>query len=178
MKMKLALLGLAVMLFAVNPAFAAGMFQGFPNAVAPFTGNETIPADTGLTAGLNPATELVTLPQLKSYVFGNVGDTAKGTATATGTTTATATLNAGRGTVTSASLTTAAAGTYVLTLTNSSIAATSIVLASVGNGTATTGIANVATVTPGAGSVVITIQNIAAAAALNGTIAISYVVVN
>lgn len=104
-------------------------------------------------------------------------DTGTKTATAVGTTTATATLSKMSGVVTSAALTTAAGGTWVLTLTNSDIAATDQVFASVGNGTSTTGTPMVATVTPAAGSVVVTVQNIHASAALNGTITLSFAVV-
>ena len=89
-----------------------------------------------------------------------------------------ATLNAaGAGVITSESLTTAAGATYTLTLTNSMIAAGDIVLVTVGNGTNAAGSPALTTVTPGAGSVVIVVQNIAAAAALNGTLKIGFVVV-
>lgn len=168
----------ALLSLSAVAAYSAGMFPTYPAASGALSGSETMPADTNLANGVQPQTELISPNQLKGYVFGNVGDTSTGTASATGTTTATATLNAGRGVITSAALTTAAGGTYVLTLTNSAVAATSIVLASVGDGTATAGMPVVATVTPGAGSVVITVQNIHASAALNGTIKISYVVVN
>lgn len=98
-----------------------------------------------------------------------------GTKTATATAGA-ATLNKSSGIITSESLTTAAGATYTLTLTNSTIAAADQVFASVQLGGATTGTPAVATVTPAAGSVVIVIQNIASAAALNGTIKIAYTV--
>jgi hypothetical protein len=160
--------------FLGTPAFAAGMFPGYPAATT-ITGTENIPADTGLANGQSPQTELITPNQLKNFAFSN---TAAGTATATGTTTATATLNAGRGVITSAALTTAAAGTYVLTLTNSAILAGSVVLASVGYGTATTGSPAITHVDVSAGSVVINVQNLHASAALNGTIKIDFVVVN
>lgn len=100
------------------------------------------------------------------------------TATATGTGgTGTATLSKLSGKVTTGALTTAAAATHVLTLTNTKIAAADQVYVSVGKGTATTGIPTVADVTPAAGSVVITIQNIAAAAAINGTLVVSFLVI-
>ena len=98
-----------------------------------------------------------------------------GTKTAAATTGA-ATLNKMAGVITSEALTTAAGADYTLTLTDSDIAATDQVMASVQLGSATTGTPAVATVTPGAGSVVIVIQNIHATAALNGTIKISFVV--
>jgi hypothetical protein len=99
----------------------------------------------------------------------------------TGTKTATAssgaaTLNTMAGVVTSESLSTAAGATYTLTLTNSDIAAADQVLASVQLGSATTGMPAIATAAPGAGSVVIKVQNIHASAALNGTIKIAFAV--
>jgi hypothetical protein len=99
--------------------------------------------------------------------------------TGTGTSTAgAATVNAQSGQITTESLSTAAAATYSFTLTNSYIKATSIVLVSVGKGTATTGEPAPHFITPAAGSAVIAIRNDAAAAALNGTITINFLVVN
>lgn len=109
---------------------------------------------------------------------GLVSDDGTKTATATGTGgTSTATLSKTSGKVTTAALTTAAAATHVLTLTNTKIAAGDTVLVTVGKGTATTGTPTVADVTPGAGSVVITIQNIHASAAINGTLVIGFLVI-
>ena len=51
-------------------------------------------------------------------------------------------------------------------------------LVTVGAGTSTTGQATVAQVTPGAGSATIKIQNVSTSAALNGTLTISFLVVN
>lgn len=96
-----------------------------------------------------------------------------GTKTATATAGA-ATLNKASGVITTEALTTVAAATYVLTLTNSAIAATDMVFVSVWFGTSTTGVPTVASVKPGAGNVVITIQNIAAAAVFNGTLKIAF----
>ena len=87
-----------------------------------------------------------------------------------------ATLNKMSGVVTTEALTTVAGAVYTLTLTNSDIAATDIVLAVVALGTATTGMPTITTITPGAGSVVIKVQNIHASAALNGTLVISFLV--
>lgn len=100
-----------------------------------------------------------------------------GTKTASATAGA-ATLNQPSGVVTSESVTTAAAATYTLTLTNSKIAATDIVLASVGNGTNSAGTPEICSSTPANGSVVIVIRNAHASAAFNGTLKISFVVVN
>jgi len=98
-----------------------------------------------------------------------------GTKTASATAGA-ATLNKSAGVITSEALSTAAGATYTLTLTDSAIAATDQVFASVAYGTSTTGTPCVTRVKPGAGSVVIVIQNIHASAALNGSIKISFFV--
>lgn len=102
-------------------------------------------------------------------------DVLTGSATSTA---AAATVNTQSGQITTEALTTAAAATYSFTLTNSLIKATSVVLVSVGKGTATTGEPAVHFVTPATGSAVIAIRNDAAAAALNGTITINFLVVN
>jgi len=98
-----------------------------------------------------------------------------GTATATS---GAATLNEQSGKVTSESLTTAAGATYTLTLTNSKVAATSLVFANAYLGTASTGVPQVVKCTPAAGSVAIVVKNIDGAAALNGTIKIDFLVLN
>ena len=98
-----------------------------------------------------------------------------GTKTASATSGA-ATLNKMAGVITSESITTAAGSDYTLTLTNSDIAAADQVMASVQLGSATTGEPAITSVTPAAGSVVIKVRNIAASAAFNGTIVISFVV--
>lgn len=99
----------------------------------------------------------------------------KGTKAATATAGA-ATLSNHSGKITSEALTTAAGAAYTLTITNTKIAASDVVLASVAYGTATTGVPVVTRVTPGAGSVVVVVRNVDAAAALNGTIKVSFVV--
>lgn len=97
-----------------------------------------------------------------------------GTKTATATSGA-ATLNKGSGVVTSEALSTAAGATYTLTITNSTIVASDLVFASVQLGTATTGMPVVTTVTAGAGTLTIVVQNIHASAPLNGTIKVTFV---
>lgn len=99
-----------------------------------------------------------------------------GTKTASATSGA-ATLNQPSGVITSEALTTAAAATYTLTLTNTKIVATDIVLVSVAYGTATAGAPVVQLVTPGAGSVVVILKNVHASSALDGTVKISFAVV-
>ena len=88
-----------------------------------------------------------------------------------------ATLNQSAGVITSEALVTAFGADYVLTLTNSQVAAADLVFASVNNGTNTTEGLAVNRVTPAAGSVAIRIRNTNAATALNGTIKISFQVV-
>jgi hypothetical protein len=97
----------------------------------------------------------------------------------TGTASATAgaaTLNKQSGTITSEAITTAAGSSYTLTLTNSVVAATSRVFASVANGTNTQGELTVTSITPGSGSVVILVKNSHASQALNGTIKVAFFV--
>ena len=98
-----------------------------------------------------------------------------GTKTASATAGA-ATLNKMAGVVTSESITTAAGSDYTLTLTNSDIAAADQVFASVQLGSATTGEPCVTSVTPASGSAVIKVRNVAASAAFNGTIVVSFMV--
>jgi hypothetical protein len=79
------------------------------------------------------------------------------------------------GLLTTSSLTTAGAGSYAITWTNTFITATSVVLLTIAGGTNTT--ENITLkVIPGAGSATLTIYNNTAATALNGTILISYAV--
>ncbi len=98
------------------------------------------------------------------------------TGTATSTTNA-ATINAQAGVITTEALTTAAAATYVMTLTNSLITANSIVNVTVGKGTATGAGLVPLTVTPSAGSCVMVLQN-PAGTAVNGTVKIGFTVFN
>lgn len=70
-----ALAGLALALAMTTSASAAGFFtNGVPPAggtqypsTLPLTGNETIPADTNLPSGLNPASEAITTTQLAGF---------------------------------------------------------------------------------------------------------------
>lgn len=100
-----------------------------------------------------------------------------GTKTAAATAGA-ATLNKSSGVVTSEALVTAAGASYVLTLTNNKIAVGDLVFASVQYGTSTTGTPCVTKVdTSTISTAVVTIQNVHASAALNGTIKVSYFVI-
>ena len=121
----------------------------------------------------------ITLSKLKAEALNATPDSlAVGTGTKTATATAgAATLSMPSGVVTSEALTTAAGAVYTLTITNTKVAAADVVLASVAYGTATAGSPAVTRVTPGAGSVVILVQNVHASAALDGTIKVSFLVV-
>ena len=88
-----------------------------------------------------------------------------------------ATLNEFTGTVTSEALTTAAGSEYTLALTNSKIEASSIVLASVTNGTNNQGVLCLIRAGATAGGALIVVRNIHASQALNGTIKIAFLVV-
>jgi len=95
-------------------------------------------------------------------------------ATATATAGA-ATLDSMAGTITTESLVTAAAATYTLTLTNARVvSANCVVMATVANGTNTQGDPVIGRVTPGTGSVAITVVNRHASQAFNGTLKISF----
>lgn len=86
------------------------------------------------------------------------------------------TINAQRGVITTASLTTSAGTTYIVTLRNTFITATSQVFASVYNGTNTGGNVLVGALTPFAGSANILVTNAGTATVLNGTLKINFFV--
>lgn len=108
-------------------------------------------------------------------IFGGLF-TRKKTATAAS---AAAALNEAQGKITSESLTTAQNAIYSLVLTNDKITADSLVFVSVADGTNTQGTPMVGQVNPGDGTVTIEVINKhATAEALNGTLEISFMVVN
>lgn len=89
------------------------------------------------------------------------------------------TINAQRGTVTTAALTTISGTSYTLVLKNTSISSSSQVFASVYNGTNTGGLPAIATVAPaaaGGGSATILITNLGTATILNGTLKVNFFV--
>lgn len=92
-----------------------------------------------------------------------------GTKTASATSGA-ATLNQPSGVVTSEAVTTAAAATYTLTLTNSKIAATDIVQVTLANGTNSAGAPVLVTSTVTDSTLVCVVKNVHVSAALNGTL--------
>jgi hypothetical protein len=104
--------------------------------------------------------------QQRAYGFGTATSTA-----------AAATINQNAGVITTEALTTAAAATYSLTLTNSTIETTNaVVLAEIVGGTNTRhGL--IVDVVPAAGSAVINVYN-GNASAINGTLKIAFVVIS
>lgn len=87
------------------------------------------------------------------------------------------TISKNTGVITTTSLTTAGGATETITLTNTLVSTSSVVIATVGNGTnnATSAVTLTATVT-GASTVVFVITNTTAATALNGTLLIKFAV--
>lgn len=159
-------------------------FSGPVNSVAGFEVNGTAitatPSElntlTGVTAGTAAASKAVVLDANKGIAgIVNISvDTGTKTAAATA---GAATLNKTQGAITSEALTTAAGSDYVLTLTNSAVAAADMVIAEVQNGTNTTEGLSVHRVQPASGSCVIRVRNTHAADALNGTIVIKFLVI-
>jgi len=173
----------------------AGMWSGLPPATSspsalnsttlPLTGNETGAFDTNLSGGRNPQTETISVDQIKTYVFGNGGSAGATpatqvsvTGTSGSTTAASGTCDASLCIVTTPALTTAISTFYTVTLSNSNILTTSVVLAALANGTNTsTGSALRTIDQPWAGATVITIKN-EGGISFNGTVRLRLVVIN
>jgi hypothetical protein len=143
-----------------------------PNTWANFGSITTALSLTGTPASVNFRGRQTTEAGSGTVTF-NVA--AYGTASATA---GAATLNAQSGTITSEALTTAAGSIYTLTLTDSMVAAASVVLATVQLGTSTQGTPQIVSVAPAGGSVVIKIKNIDGSNAFNGTIKVQFTVSN
>jgi hypothetical protein len=124
-------------------------------------------------APLSVTDHYVTAIDADGATLSAAGMQASGTATATA---GAATLNKLQGKITTESLTTAAAGEYTLTLTNSEIAASDIVLASVDPKTSA-GTPGIGGCKVTAGQVVITVTNLHASAAFDAAIQINFVVI-
>lgn len=108
----------------------------------------------------------------------NVGQLSlgKGTKTASATSGA-ATLNQPSGVITSEALTTAAAATYTLVLTNSKIAATDIAQVTLANGTNSAGAPCLTTSTVTDSTLTCIVKNVHVSAALNGTLVFYFSIV-
>lgn len=136
------------------------------------TGTITLPTTTTTLAGLAVA-QTFSANQTIGAGIKLVLDSGTCASTA-----AACTLNKQAGIITSESLVTAAAGTWPLVLTNSLISASSNIIAQATWGTATGGTPLVTKITPGAGSATIVVTNISAGTALNGTILLSFTLLN
>lgn len=130
------------------------------------TGYELVAADTAKASGGVPQSVALTTFQIAAIAAGLAANAATEAANA-------ATLSTLSGTITTSSLSTAAAGTYVITLTNTLVTAASVVQAAVYDKTNTTPGVLIQSIVPAAGSVVITLKN-NGSAALNGTCVVAF----
>jgi hypothetical protein len=131
----------------------------------------------GVVTGTN--TGITSLPNLATVVLSGLA-TEQSIKLDTGTKTATAssgaaTLNKSSGIITSEALSTAAAGTYTLTLTNSSIAAGDIAMVSV-DANGSTGTPEVTSVKTTASTLTVIITNVHDTAAFNAAIKIAFAI--
>lgn len=141
---------------------------GSTSAYYATVGNERLAADTYLASGASPQTLALTTFGVASLQAGMAANASTDVANAV-------TSNVLQGTITSASLSTAVGATYLITLTNSTVSATSIVRAAVFSKSNTTPGAYISSIVPAAGSVAITITN-GGTAALNGTMVVPFLV--
>jgi len=129
-----------------------------------------------LSSWANPGEVILPVSIGDFAVFADTEGTLKSVTKANGTEATNAVTASGLvGVITTSALTTAAAGSYAITWTNTLIAATSSIQLTLMGGTNT--MKNVQLqVVPGAGSAVVTIYNLSAASALDGTIILAYTV--
>ncbi len=130
-----------------------------------------------LTLGVVGASAQSTGPAILRPPGGIALDGGTGSAKTATATAGAATLNKLSGKITTEALTTAAQTNYTLTVTNSTVAAADIVLASFTNGTNSAGSPHIQRITPGAGTITFLVRNSDASAALNGTLVVSFVVI-
>lgn len=131
-------------------------------------GYELIPADTQIGGGAAPQTVAPTTFQVGALA--SVMSASTNLATASG---GAATLSTTYGIIKSEALTTAVGSSYTLTLTNTTVAATSKVQAGAYLGAGTQGALQIVSITPASGSVVIVIKNVGSLA-LNAAIEIPF----
>ena len=153
-------------------------------AAKTFTANNSITlAGTDGTTITFPGTSALMARTDASQVFTGTQTIASGGRFVldSGTCTSTAaacSLNKQTGIITSESLTTAAGSTWSLALTNGGISASTNIQAQATLGTATTGTPLVTKITPASGGATIVVTNIHATAAFNGTILLSFKLIN
>jgi len=129
-----------------------------------------------LSSWANPGEVILPVAAGDFAVFADTAGTIKSVTKANGTEASNAVTASGlTGVITTSALTAAAAGSYAITWTNTLIAATSSIHLTLMGGTNT--MKNVQLqVVPGAGSAVVTIYNLSADSALDGTIILAYTV--
>jgi hypothetical protein len=125
--------------------------------------------ETDLSFSNTATTRTVTFPDQNGTIY--LANKANGTEAANAVT-----ANGTEGVITTSALTTAGGANYAITWTNSFIASTSTILLTIMGGTNTTN-AVMLKATAGSGSSTLTIYNLTAATALNGTILIGYMVI-
>lgn len=136
----------------------------------------TVTASKALTASANRDVSTlrnVTLDGTLTFNAGGALNADTSTATASG---GTATLNKMAGKVTTNSMATSPLNSFTLTILNSTVAATDIVLATIGN-FATTGIPVLINVTPSSGGITCSIFNADTITSFNGTVVVSFLVI-
>lgn len=179
MKKYLARILAGLILAGIIPAGYA-LSQGASNIISTVTGSMLVPIDSGTLASDT------TVDAIKTYINGSSGNTTiTGTLTTTGfatfgtvgtcTGTTTATCQGQRFVVSITGLTTAAGGTTsaAMVVTNASVASASSLVICQPNGYSGTGVPVVTTVTPGTGSVSLTITNVADSGSLNATVPVA-----
>jgi hypothetical protein len=147
------------------PIVAAGTGTGYVEAA----GWERAAFDTYIANGASPQTIAFTAFDVAAVGAALAANASTESANAV-------TSNVLGGTITTSAQTLAAAGTYVITLTNSVITAASVFRAALHSKTNTTTGATLSWAAPTAGSVVMTITNNNATTALNGTFVIPFLV--
>jgi hypothetical protein len=126
-------------------------------------GAERLPADTAQQFAASVAVTPFQIAAFTAAVLANTVTEAAGAAT----------LSTENGLVTSASQTTVAGGTYVLTLTNTLLTTTSALQAAAYSGTNTGGAPEVTSIVVSSGSAVITVTN-TGSTAFNGTLKVAF----
>jgi hypothetical protein len=120
-------------------------------------------------------TAAIRAPFMRRFNQGTPATEFLSTATATA---GAATCHSSIGVVTSEALTTAAAGTYALTVTNNQVDANTLVFVQLANGTNSAGAPTVTTATAGNGSFLVIVRNNHASIQLNGTLKFQFMLVN
>lgn len=167
-----AAMGQASTITIPDPAAATANFAVAPaalvnNNLIKASGTAGLVADAGIAASAVMQTTAVnTMSGSGQIILVKANGTESGNAV---------TASGNAGVITTSSLTTAGGASYAITWTNTKITATSVIGLTIQGGTNTTQDINFKVV-PGSGTATLTIYNLTAATALNGTILIGYTV--